>query len=340
MKRISLLGLLVLLGVGLSKAGAGTPDRSAQMILMGAVAAPSTISYTAVVNAVRIGTSGADASVYRIEHRAPNLTRRIYSAPSDLLGDCVVSKSQVRFTIDPRRRQVVESSDDAADDRIAVAGSDRLMRANYRAALEGAELFDGVQTDDLALVNNYTHRVAMRLKIDRRTKLVIDKREYESNGSLRAEIRLEQVRYVSVAASDFNIPSRYAVVRESDNEGPAQDPSASVRAAGFGAKEPLALPEGFAPVEGDLASPKGVRTVHLLYSDGLRTLSLFESATAAAPDMTKLRPQTASVNGRSAQYAEDGAVALFVWSDGKLHYTLVGELELIELQRIAVAITP
>ena len=108
-----------------------------------------------------------------------------------------------------------------------------------------------------------------------------------------------------------------------------------MRNAGFAAREPRSLPDGFAPVEGNLVEIRGVRTLHLLYGDGIRTVSLFENAKASTLDATRLKPQSLRVGRRSAEYAEDGATALLAWSDGTLYYTLVGEVGVVDLARIA-----
>ena len=83
-----------------------------------------------------------------------------------------------------------------------------------------------------------------------------------------------------------------------------------------------------------------MRTVHLLYSDGLRTVSLFESVNAATLQSTLSEPRGVSIGGRAARYAEEGPTALLAWSDGRLYYTLVGEVGLIDLKRLAGAVAP
>ncbi len=44
------------------------------------------------------------------------------------------------------------------------------------------------------------------------------------------------------------------------------------------------------------------------------------------------------MGGRNAEYAEDGATALLAWSDGTLYYTLVAEVGVVNLARIAASI--
>jgi negative regulator of sigma E activity len=336
-KRVSTAGLAFLAGT-LSLASAGSTSR-VDALLAAAMAAPSKISYTGVVEVVRIGDRAAEASVYRIEHRAPDLTRRLYSAPPALAGDSVVSKGDVSFSIDVRRHRIVETRNDAVEDRIALNDNLALLRQNYRAIDRGGETFDDRPTTVVVLINKYNRRLTMLMRIDRETKVVLDKQRFARDGSLVSELRFESVRYVgTIPQADFALPKQYALVQGPTFGESSEDPQRVVRNAGFPAREPRSLPEGFAPIDGNIVELRGVRTLHLLYSDGIRTVSLFENAKPSTLDMTGLQPQQTNVGGRSAQYAEDGAMALLTWSDGSLHYALVGELELAELRRIAASV--
>jgi negative regulator of sigma E activity len=341
MKYVSIAAALALSASALGAASTSTPDRSAQALLAHAIAAPSTVSYIGVVEVTRVGSDVAQVSVYRIEHLAPDLTRRAYTAPSSLAGDATVTRGKESFSIDVKRHRVVEEQDDAADDRVAVMDNYRLLQSNYRAQLQTPESFDGRQTVGVLLINKYTARPTMLVRIDTQSKLVLDKQEFAAGGSLLSETRFESVQYPSnVPSADFALPAQYPVVKGPNFEQPSEDVARVVRSAGFDARGPTFLPHGFAPVEGSLMETNGVRTVHLLYSDGIRTVSLFENAGASAVDMTHLHPQSTSVAGQDAQYAQDGATELLAWSDGNLHCALVGELDLSELQRIAASIAP
>ncbi|MGA8474256.1 MAG: sigma-E factor regulatory protein RseB domain-containing protein [Candidatus Cybelea sp.] len=341
MKPANAIAALAVLAGTLAFERASPLPVSSDALLFAAISAPSTVSYTGVVEVVRIGSHSAEASVYRVEHRAPDLTRRIYSAPSMLSGDSVISKGDVSFSIDARRHRIVETRNAALDDRIALNDNYALLRANYSIVRKGEESFDGRSTVSLMLVNKYNHQPAMLVRIDRESKIVLDKQEFARNGSLVGEVRFEEVRFTpAIPASDFALPSRYQLVQGPTFGDPPQSPDRVVRGAGFPARAPKALPEGFAPVEGSLVELKGVRTVHVLYSDGIRTVSLFENASASTLDMTGLQPEWTNVGVRRAEYAEDGAMALLAWSDGTLHYALVGELGLTELRQIAVSVAP
>jgi negative regulator of sigma E activity len=336
----AITALAVLAGsVSLSAAGSVPPGPDA--MLFAAIAAPSSVSYTGVMEVVRFGSHAAEASVYRIEHRAPDLTLRVYSAPSALSGDSVISKGDLSFSVDARRHRIVETRNAALDDRIAINDNYALLRANYQIVRKDDETFDGRSVVAIVLINKYNRRPAMLVRVDRETKIVLDKQEFALNGSLVGEVRFQSVRYTAaIATADFALPKQYQLVQGPTFGEPPQSPASVVRGAGFPARAPKALPEGFAPVDGSLIELKGVRTVHVLYSDGIRTFSLFENASASTLDMTGLRTERTQVGGRTAQYAEDGAMALLAWSDATLHYALVGELGLSELQKIAASIAP
>jgi negative regulator of sigma E activity len=342
MNPVSIVSVLVLLAASLSLGGASSSTaRNGDALLASAMAAPSTVSYTGLVEVVRIGSRTSDVSVYRIEHRAPDLTRRIYSAPSDLAGDWVLAKGALIFSVDVKRQRIVVEKNDAVDDRPALKDNYQLLLSNYAPQREGNETFDGRPAAVVLLVSKYTHRPAMRMRVDRQSSLVLDKQEFATDGSLVSETRFESVQYASdIPPSDFTLPKQYTIVQGPTFGEPSQSPDAIVRGAGFAAREPKSLPEGFAPVEGNLIEMKGVRTIHLLYSDGIRTVSLFENAGPSAVDMNGLHPQSTDIAGHEAQYAQDGATALLAWTDGDLHCELVGELGREELQRIAASIAP
>ena len=345
MKRTSVIALALLAGTltlaNASQPSPSLPAGSPDAFLFEAASAPATVSYTGTVEVMRIGSRSAEASVYRIEHRAPDLTRRVYTSPSSLEGDSVVSNGDVSFAIDARRHRIVETRNDAADDSIAHDANFVLLRDNYRVVRKGAQIFDGRRTIDLMLINKHTGRATMLVRIDQASKIVLDQQEFAPDGSLVSELRFDDVTFGPAApAADFALPKPYALVRGPIFGEPSEDLDRVDRSAGFAAHEPRSLPGGFSCVGGNLIDLRGILTVHVLYSDGIRTVSLFENAKASTVDVTRLQPQTIQIAGRSAEYAEDGSTALIAWSDGSLYYTLVGEFGLVDLRRMAASVAP
>ncbi len=336
MKRVALLACCGVLLTGLASAAATVEPPDA--LVYDAMAAPATISYTGSVETVRIGNAGSEASVFRIEHRAPNQTMRRYTAPSALAGDYVITKGVQTYSVDVKRHRVVAGKNDAVNDQIAIDNNYLLLRQNYRAAKRGAESLDGRDVVDVALINRYTHRTTVIVKIDSETKLVLDKQLFAGDGSLLAETRFTEVSFGNAIPDDFAVPRDYRSENGPTFATPSDDPHQVTASAGFAVREPKFLPDGFSPVEGSIVTLRGVRTLHVLYSDGLRTVSLFENDAASAVNMNGLHPQATSIGAESADYAESGPTTLLAWRDQGLHYALVGELELTELKRIAASI--
>lgn len=340
MKRLKLAAGAAVAAASLTLASAATPGEPADGLVFDAMTAPATVSYSGTVEAIDIGNH-SEASVYRIEHRAPDLTQRYYLSPPRLHGDSVVSRGDTSYFVDPGRHRAVETENDSSNDQIARDDNYLLLRANYRAVRRSADAFDGRTVRDVALVNKYTNRVAMLVRIDEQTKLVLDKQQFAPDGSLVSEMRFQEVRYApNPPTGDFALPKGLTVVHGPTFATPSKDVPAAVRAAGFTAAAPKFLPHGFSPIEASVVPIKGVRTLHVLYSDGIRTVSLFENDGTSAADLTALHPQPTQIAGRDAEYAERGPTTLLAWNYDNLHCALVGELPVAELQRIAASVSP
>jgi negative regulator of sigma E activity len=213
-----------------------------------------------------------------------------------------------------------------------------LLHQNYHSVRVGNDTVAGRRTIDLALIDNDTARTTMLVRVDAVTKCVLEKDEFATNGAPLGIVRFESISYAAAPPmADFVPPKNYAVVR-APSFAPSLPPDRALHGGGFAAEAPQTLPGGFSPVDGNIVELRGIRTVHVLYSDGLRTVSLFESAQAATLEATRAQPQAVLVGNHSAQYAEDGPSAVLTWSDGRLNFTLVGEVGLVDLRRLADAI--
>lgn len=322
----------------LSAADAKTAPQTVDALLAAAISAPSTISYTGVVEVVAMGTRTAEAAVYRVEHRAPALTRRSYVAPSIYAGDWVVAAGDAIFSVDPKRRRMVKSRNDGADDSSALHANYALLRRNYHSVRVGSDTVAGRRTIGFALIDNDTARTTMLVRVDAATKCVLEREEFAADGAPLEIVRFESISYATAPPmADFALPKEYEIVR-APSFAPSLPPDRVLRDAGFAAEAPQTLPGGFAPVDGNIVELRGIRTVHVLYSDGLRTVSLFESAQGATLEATRAQLQPVLIGNHGAQYAEEGPTALLSWSDGRLNYTLVGEVGLVDLRRLAGAI--
>jgi negative regulator of sigma E activity len=103
---------------------------------------------------------------------------------------------------------------------------------------------------------------------------------------------------------------------------------------------PHYLPNGFSEVGADVATIRTVRNLHVIYSDGIRGLSLFENDTDESANFDGLRPATTHFAGHEATYVRDGPTTLLAWHDHGLAFALVGDLDIRELAQIAISVEP
>jgi len=318
---------------------APSPDPTTLLRL--AIGAPRSVSFVGEVQTLEIGESQTQASVYRIEHRAPDLNRRWYLAPQSLYGDVILTRGEHRYSVDVEHGRMIVDENDAVDDQVALDDNFGLLTTNYRAERAPGENVAGQACNVLVLVNRHTGQSVMRIWMDAKTHLVLQKERYAANGALTSQTRFSQLRYTtSIPSQVFDVPKGYARVAGSRHAQPTSDLSAAVKTAGFAAQTPRYLPEGFLPVTGDVTDVNGVRTLHLLYSDGIRTISLFQNAKDAAIDLSHYTPKTVDLENHTAQYVEQGPTTLLAWSEHGLHFALVGELSRTELIKIAASVVP
>ncbi|MBV8638600.1 MAG: DUF4367 domain-containing protein [Candidatus Eremiobacteraeota bacterium] len=332
---------LVLAAALIGAAPVHAPAVPPTVLLHEAIAAPKNLSYVGEIQVLRFGSQKTAADVYRIEHRAPDLTRRWFLAPQSYYGDSVISRGETTYSIDVKRNKVVVAQDDAIDDQVAEDDNFAVLNANYNASFAPDDFVEGRRVHVILLTNKYTGQMTMRIKTDAKTNLVLEKEIYAANGALSTQERFEQIRYVQqIPSGIFDVPKGMQHVDGPSRGLPSSDLQHVIAAAGFKAQGPKYLPEGFTPVEGDVIDIKGVRTLHLLYSDGIRTVSLFQNQGSSDIGFENFKATDTKVEKHEAKYTEDGSTLLLAWSESGLHFTLVGELSLAELEKIAASVVP
>ena len=313
---------------------------NAAALLREAAAAYGKCSFVGQVQNTDFGQSRAESVLFRVEHRAPSTTRRWYLAPEAMYGDSIVSLGDTSYEVDTHHNQVVVMEDDAIDDQVAEDENFTLLLHNYAPVMAPDDNIAGRRTLSVMLVNKHTGQTVMRIGVDVQTKLVLEKERYSPSGAVSHQMRFEQIRYTSdLPAQLFTVPANLKRIEGPSHGISTSDLPALVRTAGFRAAGPKYLPEGFSPIAGDVSEIKGVRTLHLMYSDGLRTVSLFQNARGSAIDLSGYKVNTVELPNRTAQYVVDGATTLMSWTAGNLHFALVGELSREEMVRIASSVS-
>lgn len=318
-------------------------DAHAIELLRASMTAARVISYVAQVQTIRWGPNGASASIAKIEHLAPNETHRLYLAPEDVYGDAVVVRGPQTVSYDTSHKRVMVTRGPVYDIQTTANDNFGLLAANYRPVMGAAEAIAGRNVVTCSLVNRYTGERVMRLWIDTETKLVLQKETYHANGAIGSRVQFDHIRYtrdIPPAVFATPLPNGYARIQGRQSGNPSTDLERVLKAAGFTPAGPHYLPEGFTIVSADVSNVKRVRTLHLLYSDGVRSLSLFENAANAAADFGALKPIATKVENHDAWYVSDGPTMLLSWKEEGLSLALVGDLEIKELKAIAASVLP
>ncbi|MBV8354904.1 MAG: hypothetical protein JO101_06265 [Candidatus Eremiobacteraeota bacterium] len=326
-----------------SSSGSAEGESDGIALLRASMSARRRNSYVGQVEMIRWGPSGASASIAKIEHLAPDRTHRIYVAPADVYGDSVVIRGAEMISFDNRHQKAVISHGPVYNTTTFMNNNFELLVANYRPILGAPDEIAGRPAIPCSLINRYTGERVMRLWIDRATKLVLQRETYHANGTLGTRLQFDHIRFTSAIQPrvfSTGIPQGFSVVQGRTSGTPSTNLEATLKAAGFTPASPHYLPEGFTIMAGDVTVVKGVKTLHLLYSDGLRSLSLFENASGAAADFGALKPIPTKVEDHEAKYVSDGPTLLLAWKESGLALALVGDLELKELQAIAASVIP
>jgi negative regulator of sigma E activity len=321
----------------------GEDDARAIELLRASMTAARAVSYVAQMQTIRWGPSGATASITKVEHLAPDQTHRIYLAPQEVYGDSVVIRGPEMTSYDNKHQKVVVSRGPIYDVQTTANDNFGLLVANYRPVVGNPEAIAGRSALPCSLVNRYTGERVMRIWIDVETKLVLQKETYHANGTIGSRTQFEQIRYtkdISPQVFATPVPSGYAIVKGRESGSPSTDLERVLKEAGFTPAGPHYLPEGFTIVSADVVRMRGVKTLHLLYSDGVRTLSLFENAVNAAADFGGLKPIATKVEDHDAYYVNDGPTTLLSWKESGLMLALVGDLDIKELKAIAASVIP
>ena len=315
-------------------------QRNATPLLRAALHASRVVSYVGEIENIRFGSHGTQATLFRVEHRAPDLTHRWYIVPQSAFGETEVERGDTTYVLDPRNHRVFVERNRALDDRIVIADNVGLMLRNYRPVQQGTGHLLGFPVDIVSLVNNYTGNTMMRLWLDARSHLVLERKVFGDNGALLGEQRFENLAYTkNIPARIFEIPSNLKRIERTIHRRPSNNIAAVLRTLPFKVRRPHYLPDGFIAVAANRTVDEGVPQAHLLYSDGIRMISLFENA-GASLDLDGLRARTLRFGGISGKLASRGSTSLLSWSKNGMHYALVGSLDSGELAKIAASVAP
>lgn len=319
------------------------PPADAKALVRAALDAPKHISYVGQLQTVRWGQSAATATIQRVEHLAPSSTRRTFLAPDALYGEYDITIGTTTTKIDPKQKRALVDDNPSIDSATENTATVALLSSNYRAIIGPVEIVAARPATTVELVNKFTGERTMRLWIDNATKVVLAKERYRSDGSVLWRSRFDEIRFTNDFPPDLfsaTIPAGFQELAERRFADMVNSMQAVVDQLDFKVVEPHYLPNGFKEVGVDVSSFRGLRNLHVVYSDGIRALSLFENDSDEPADFGDLKPSITHFDGHDAQYATTGPTTLLAWHEKGIAFALVGDLDLRELTAIAISVVP
>jgi sigma-E factor negative regulatory protein RseB len=278
---------------------AADADESAALVLLvGAAQASRTLTYSGTQYVATWGPAATSTTLVDVQHR-PGRGARVQTT-----GEAVTTGPVVLPT-GALHEQLLDVLRDGY--RLTVAGRGR---DSYRPA-HVVEAHRHGQDDAAA--------VAGRFWVDDETGLLLRREVFDTEGRrLRSSAFLDlEVRPTGPAAT------RASLAGAADADGTRMSPAGLARLRAQGHLVPDALPGGFALFDVRSRDHDGAEVLHLAYSDGLSTTSLFSQ-----PGELGSRPPDGFVPTTVAGepvWASAGAPQRMVWAGGGRVWTLVSD---------------
>jgi len=312
-------------------------------VLQAAVTADDHVSFSGTITSLVYGATNATATVVRIEHLAPTDWRLWYVAPADAYGRLILSNESVTYQYEPKSGKVF-SNDWAAMSPFASATLDLgRVKRNYAVQRGDHTSVAGRSARTLSLISNYSHALVLRLWMDDATGLVLRRETYHADGTIAAKTSFDNIHYVKDLPNDLfkmTVPAGMSLSPGAEYGKATTDIGSMTSGLSFKAIDPPALAEGFSLDKSSADVRGGVQTVQFIYSDGLRSISLFENSTGRYPTFDGPEPKPIAIGKQSGEYTSVAGEWMLTWNAQGLNYIMVGDVTPKELARIGAPLAP
>lgn len=329
---IGLLGWVA--GVPLEGSAPPGPERAAVSWLRSAATAPRRVSYEGV-KTIAVWAGTVRASEVRVFHRAPDRTRLEYSVVGDQPARIVVIAGRTQDEYVPARRRFIRRIASGPEEGGLLRSLPQIL-ANYDVRLGPAEFVAGRPAQVIELESKFPGRPTVRLWIDRETRLILRFERLAPGGALQ-----EAWAFLALQVNPPLAPDLFVLVPPPDVRVETRHTHQWLTVAdvakevGFAPRLPAYLPPGYQLLRVRIFAIRGTPTAALAFSDGVSTVTLFESRVPQGPPAHGRRVRIGSVDGT---VTFRGSAVVLHWNLGGLSFTLVGELAEDELVRIGASV--
>lgn len=304
-----------------------------------AAAAPATFS--SLIHASQLPYAGElvvnGQTVLKIMHGPGDRRRQEVLAPAGMRGEVIVDNGKTRWHLSPRTNQVDIAPSELSYKR--EASSVRLLERNFRLKVLRKERVAGRLTHVVDVQPVHPGRPSQRFWMDEETGLPLRVERRSPQGALlsKSEFRKIQVpTKLPADAFEFALPARARVSSSVQMIATGSTLTEIKPPTPFPVKMPTYLPSGFEVVTVHLFENRGIRSIHWRLSDGLDTLSLFQTDR----EHRAQRPHGAhrvTIASAEGFVVDQGPYRMVCWDTPEGAFTLVGDLSERELMHIAAS---
>ncbi|HEV2440602.1 MAG TPA: polysaccharide deacetylase family protein [bacterium] len=308
--------------------------------LTAAALAPRSVSYSGT-KTVTIWAQTVRASEVRIYHRAPDRTRLEYLAAGDQPARIVVINDGHQTEFVPGRGRYVEGPAPQTDEDALIRQILPQLAANYEVRFAGAERVAGRPARIIEIQGRQPGRPRLRLWIDADTRLILRLERYGPAGALRETSAFLSVQLNPALAADLFVvsppPGAQVQRRQQQAPGGALTIEEIARRVGFIPQLPAYLPPGYQFVRSNVVMIRGTPTATFVFTDGVATMTLFESRGAQVGGGGGQRVRIGAFEGT---VQARGVATVLHWNTNGISMTLVGDIASNELVRVGRSVPP
>ncbi|HLJ59576.1 MAG TPA: polysaccharide deacetylase family protein [bacterium] len=345
-RRIAVLAIGVmgwsLVGAALAPAARPQPaapppavDAAALDWLRAAATALGRVSYrgtrTSTVWAGRV-----QAVLVRVYHQAPDRTRLEYLAVGDQPARIVVIDGGAQTTYVRATNRIIRSPAARTDEEALTQQILPQIAENYTVRFAGVEQVAGRAARVIDVQSRFPGRPRLRVWVDVGTRLILRFERYGPGGALN-----QASAFINIQINPTFPPGLFEVTPPPGAQIETRRPPAKLAIeqiasrVGFTPQLPAYLPAGYKLVGSRVVALHEVPTAVFAFTDGVATLTLFESlgAQGAPPNA-----QQVQVDGVSGMIAARGVANVLHWNARGVSFTLVGDLPSPEMVRVGASL--
>jgi len=321
-------------------ATAGSPSLNPIDLYRRSLDAGQTVSYTGRQFIVSFGDDSRSSSfVTQITHKAPDAYSIVYRAPRSYAGQTIIQTKTQQWTYMPRTNTIVHTN--VPERTMTRAVKLRVLSENYKITrvLE-PKILAGRKTFEVIVQRRGNPTASARYWIDPYTGLTLRTERNHVDGSLAFVSYFSELKVnppISAKAFDpgsLRRPGTGNIEKSATVESSDLTTAQLARAIGGFAIAPAKL-DTFEFQGASIMANKGHETLHIRYSDGLSSLSLFESARRTTKSTVVPHSWPVTLGrfgaGRADREMHYNAVN---WDRGRLNLTLVGDMAVPELCKL------